>query len=471
MPAERRRRRRSTRRPTTSTTASARARRSWSRSPGSTRRRRSRRPAPVADQPTSAATPTSNAPVVVIDAKTGKRWPIWVEIDSQRDRPENTALLIHPARNFASGHRYIVALRNLKTRPAASSPAPEGFRYYRDELPARSSRRSRRSASASRRSSATLRKAGDRARNLYLAWDFTVASDENIAGAAAPHARRRVRAARRHRTSPTVQVQGGAPAFTVDRRSRTSRTGAGPEHGPRGDRDVRGARATWRPNCEPRRPLRARRERRLPSQNGTWTGELRLHRSRTRRRRPGAAARPARRSTATGCSARRREVDLGPAADPRADATTSSSARPTRSGCRAATSRTRSAILQDLGELPGARPTASSRGCSTSCYLGPADDQPERVRSPTPPSTSDGADTGSPPVLDTSHLYYNGNSQGGILGGALTAVSPDFTRASLGVPAMNYSVLLPRSVDFDPYATILVPGLPGRARRGRWRCR
>ena len=63
-------------------------------------------------------------------------------------------------------------------------------------------------------------------------------------------------------------------------------------------------------------------------------------------------------------------------------------------------------------------------------------------------------------MLDTSHLYYNGNSQGGIMGGALTAVSPDFTRASLGVPAMNYSVLLPRSVDFDPFAAILYPSYP-----------
>ena len=35
-------------------------------------------------------------------------------------------------------------------------------------------------------------------------------------------------------------------------------------------------------------------------------------------------------------------------------------------------------------------------------------------------------------VLNTAHLFYNGNSQGGIMGGALTAISPDFTRASLG---------------------------------------
>ena len=48
------------------------------------------------------------------------------------------------------------------------------------------------------------------------------------------------------------------------------------------------------------------------------------------------------------------------------------------------------------------------------------------------------------------------------MGGALTAVSPDFTRASLGVPAMNYSVLLPRSVDFDQFADVPLPVLPRR---------
>ncbi len=52
------------------------------------------------------------------------------------------------------------------------------------------------------------------------------------------------------------------------------------------------------------------------------------------------------------------------------------------------------------------------------------------------------------PILDTSHLYYDGNSQGGIIGGALTAVAPDFTRATLGVLGMNYSTLLTRSTDF-----------------------
>jgi hypothetical protein len=55
-------------------------------------------------------------------------------------------------------------------------------------------------------------------------------------------------------------------------------------------------------------------------------------------------------------------------------------------------------------------------------------------------------------VINTQRLYYDGNSQGGILGGALAALAPDFNRGVLGVPGMNYSTLLERSVDFAPYA-------------------
>ena len=76
---------------------------------------------------------------------------------------------------------------------------------------------------------------------------------------------------------------------------------------------------------------------------------------------------------------------------------------------------------------------------------------------------ADGTTLASPPVIDTSKLYYNGNSQGGILGGALTAVSPDFTRASLGVPAMGYSTLLNAVDRLRRLRDDLLPGVPERA--------
>ncbi len=69
----------------------------------------------------------------------------------------------------------------------------------------------------------------------------------------------------------------------------------------------------------------------------------------------------------------------------------------------------------------------------------------------------------SHPVIDTSSpLSYYGNSQGGIEGGALTAVSQQFTRAVLGVPGMDYSLLLNRSVDFDPFATLMNVSYPDK---------
>jgi hypothetical protein len=69
------------------------------------------------------------------------------------------------------------------------------------------------------------------------------------------------------------------------------------------------------------------------------------------------------------------------------------------------------------------------------------------------------------PLLDTRRLFYAGGSQGGIFGGALTAVAPDFTRAALIVGAMNYSTLVTRSIDFDRFAALLYPAYPDELSR------
>ena len=57
-------------------------------------------------------------------------------------------------------------------------------------------------------------------------------------------------------------------------------------------------------------------------------------------------------------------------------------------------------------------------------------------------------------------LYLLGASQGGILGGATTAIAQDFTRSVLAVGASNYSLLIPRSVDFDEFTPILTAAYP-----------
>ncbi|MEI7889577.1 MAG: hypothetical protein WCI34_04625, partial [Actinomycetes bacterium] len=74
----------------------------------------------------------TNQAAVLIDAATGVRQAIWAEdgqgysdatIDKVASTPADSAnLIIHPAKNLQDGHRYIVALRNLKTAAGAAIP-------------------------------------------------------------------------------------------------------------------------------------------------------------------------------------------------------------------------------------------------------------------------------------------------------------------------------------------------------------
>ncbi|APR75076.1 Hypothetical protein A7982_00422 [Minicystis rosea] len=54
-------------------------------------------------------------------------------------------------------------------------------------------------------------------------------------------------------------------------------------------------------------------------------------------------------------------------------------------------------------------------------------------------------------VIDPTHLYYRGDSQGGIFGTTYMALSTDVTRGLLGEPGMPYNLLLNRSADFEPF--------------------
>ena len=58
-------------------------------------------------------------------------------------------------------------------------------------------------------------------------------------------------------------------------------------------------------------------------------------------------------------------------------------------------------------------------------------------------------------VIDPERAGYYGNSQGGVLGGAYLAMTPDLDRGVFGVPGMPYSLLLTRSKDFEQYFQIL----------------
>jgi hypothetical protein len=392
-----------------------------------------------------------NAPVVVIDANTGRRWPIWVEIDSNA-APANAALEIHPAVNFAAGDRYVVALRDLRNAAGEEIEAPAAFRYYRDNVPSRQEEINAR-RDHFRSIFKTLQRAGIHRKDLYLAWDFTVASDQNNAGRELSM-RNQAFAQLGDTNLSDLTPQGNSPEFTV----------TSVESEPNPGQIARRVKGNFSvpcylfPNCGPGGAMQLDSNG-DPIQNGIWQANFDCIIPASVATGPAEAGRPS--LYGHGLFGNAGEVASSPqrqlaqehgivlcATD---EIGMSESDIPVAVGA-----------LQELSRFP-AIPDRLQQGLLDELFLGRAMISPSGFT--TDPAFHQDGTLASGSVLNTSHLFYNGNSQGGIMGGALTAVAPDFTRASLGVPAMNYSVLLPRSVDFDPFAAVLYPSYPNELSR------
>jgi hypothetical protein len=388
-----------------------------------------------------------NQPVVVIDAATGKRWPIWTELDSNATSDSRRVLEIHPAVNFASGHNYLVALRGLKTAAGAPIPAPEGFRYYRDALPS-----SEPAINARRQHFETLfqglRRANIRRSNLYLAWDFTVASDENIA-ARALHMRDDAFGVLGDTDMDDLTVTGNAPAFnvvTVDNFS--------PAQDSEIARRVRGTFTVpcyMQPNCDPGGSFQLDSNG-LPQRNGNYTANFDCVIPRSAI--DGPTPTPGRPSVyGHGLFGAAAEVFQAQIQNDLANTYGFVMCATDEIGMSGNDVNNTLSILNDLSKFPQMADRLQ-QGLLNELFLGRLMFHPQGLLSSAAFHT-DGVSTASPGVIDPSQVYYQGSSQGGIMGGALTALAPDFTRSVLNVPAMNYSVLLPRSVDYDQFATFV----------------
>ena len=64
-------------------------------------------------------------------------------------------------------------------------------------------------------------------------------------------------------------------------------------------------------------------------------------------------------------------------------------------------------------------------------------------------------------ILERDAALFVGNSQGGILGGAATAITTEWERAVLGVPGANYSLLLPRSSNWPRFQSLFETSYTG----------
>ncbi|MFI8859872.1 hypothetical protein [Streptomyces prasinus] len=385
-----------------------------------------------------------DAPIVLLDADTGERHPYWAEPDAGAGDDGRRALLIRPARNFHPGHRYVVALRGLRGEDGRTLPAPETFTTAAGRpLPRGHALYERQRAL--RPVLHDLRRAGVPARGLHLAWDFTVASERNLTGDLFSI-----------RDQAFRGLGHAAPDFEV-----TELTDLTLQEDPRIAREVRGTVSVPsfldRPGGPPGSRFHRDRDgtpRRLPGNTQTAAFRCEIPRSAFTGRTP---SRPA--LYGHGLLGSRNEVGAGNV-KAMADEYNFTFCATDWIGMAADDVPVVLGALTDMNGFP-AIPERSQQSMLNALFLGRA--MIHRGGLPADPAFRA---PGGRPLLDTRHgLVYDGNSQGGILGGALLAASTDIERGVLGVTGMNYGLLLNRSSDFAPFQQVLDAGYPDKLRQ------
>jgi hypothetical protein len=400
--------------------------------------------APITDIGASLA---KDAPIVLLDAQTGKRWPYWTELDANDPNPAEQALIIRPAADLTDGHRYLVAVRNLKDASGNLIQPNPVFVDYRDNQPppARAERARRGHMNAVLNQ---LGKRGVGRSDLYLAWDFTVASTESLTG-------RMIHM----RDDAFSRLGSGAPAFTVS--SVTNYTTA---EDPDIARHVEGTFSVPSYLDQPGGPPGSRFHLGpdgLPSQipGNVQTANFVCNI-------PRAAVADATSPTATVYPGH--AMIYGHGLFGSAEEVNAAAERTMANehdfvvcgtdwlGLSQNDVGADASFIFDFSKFPSL-PDRGQQGMLDALFLG------RLMTSPGGFDSSPAFQAGSShPLIDRGGLYYYGNSQGGIQGGALTAVSQQFTRAVLGVPGMDYSLLLGRSVDFTPFLGILDATYPSK---------
>ncbi len=373
-------------------------------------------------------------PIVIVDEQTGRRQLIWSELDANAPNRADTNLLIHPGKNFTEGHTYAVALRGLRKANGKLIAAPRWFARLRDGGPLPKGLRSQRARYD--RIFQALKRAKIGRSNLYEAWDFTVASTKNLTSRMLS-IRNQAFAQLGDTNLADVKVQGRAPAYTVDSVAQLN-----PQiKTVKGSFQVPCYLTTCGPTATTGFHYSSRKPDALPTQiaGNTATAQFDCIV-------PTSAGRstPARISLyGHGLLGSRTEVEAG---NVEAMATEHNMVFCATDWWGLADGDTPFDItaLQNLNNFP-AVVDRLQQGVLNTLYLGRLMLNPRGF-----------AANSAFSALDTSQLYYDGNSQGGIMGGMTTAVAPDFRHAVLGVTGIDYAnLLVQRSTDFTPFGQIL----------------
>jgi hypothetical protein len=406
-----------------------------------------------------------DSPIVVVDANTGRRWPVWAELDRSVDLngnpppPSQTALIIRPARNLAEGHRYIVALRDLKDANGHVLSPQSAFADLTDGHGGPSARQ----LYYQRHIFPQLQRVGVSRKSLYLAWDFTVASRQSLTETSL-FMRDDALAKLGDTTPGDGTVQGTAPTFTIDSCS------VAVSPAPTG--------CTTSSSLDPRVYAHVEGHVLAPcylNAPGCPPG------SRFQYSGPGASLpTPIPGNTILAnfvCNIPIGAKDgqtfqpvlnghglFGTASQVNSDSLFALGAFRLMACATDEIGMAQQDIpnnvvsLEDLSQFPSV-PDRLQQGLIDFLYLG------RDLINPAGFCSSSVFQVNGKCAIDTSHLFYDGGSQGAIFGGALTAIDPDFTRSALNVAGMDYALLLTRSSDFPEFAQFFYRSYPSQLDR------
>ena len=380
-----------------------------------------------------ASSLASDSATVVVDLDTGQLVPHWAEVDLRASGPGTTSLIIRPAASLFETHRFAVALRNMVNTSGQVIPAPPAFAALRDNttttFPAIELRRGEFEPIFEEMATAGVNRA-----DLYLSWYFTVASANSLAG--------RVLAMR---DDAFGRLDGGSPKFAVTG-TRTDGLQTGVAKVVTGTFEVPlylnnggapGATMVYSPlNGD-------------PIAVGTYTANF-------------TCIVP----TSAVLKGEARPVVYGHGLLGDSSEVTSAANQATAAAINAVYCGTDSIglaegdvafageALNNLSKFPSI-PDRLQQGMLNTLYLGRLLVNENGLGSTKEFQTKAGAN-----LLNSTSAFYDGNSQGAIMGGAVTAIAQDWTQATLGVGGMGYSTLLNRSVDFDKYFSIMRAAYP-----------
>jgi hypothetical protein len=399
----------------------------------------------------------ADAPIVLLDAATGERHPYWAELDANPTAGEQPVLIVRPAVNFDEATRYVVALRGMKDAAGKAIAPNATFAARRDAAAAKWHPTKGEGVDKEARAQVLadpvfgpLARHGYELSDLYLAWTFTIASERNL-----------TERMLHIRDDAFASLGDAAPAFTVDTvtdhaaTDRIARTVQGtftvPSYLTNGG--TPGSRFNYVGSTDGL-PTRLGG---VATQDATFT--CKIPRSTGVAGTDPAAVRPARLSLyGHGLLGGQSEVGAGNVGKMANEnnfvfCATDWIGMATEDVPNVAT------ILADMSNFP-TLPDRVQQGMLNFLFLA-------RLMKHANGFVADPAfqGPGATPVLDTRAVFYDGNSQGGIIGGALMAVAQDITRGVLGVPAMNYSTLLDRSVDFATYESVFNVAYPSELDR------